>query len=422
MNNKKICLLNDSFPPQIDGVANAVVNYADQLQKMGTNSVVVTPANTNADDSVFSFPVLRYPSLNLRNLDGYTAGVPFSPEIALNLSQSNIAVLHSHCPIISTFMARQLRQVVSAPIVLTYHTKYDVDIDTIIKPVFIRNACKKTLVENISACDDIWVVSRGAGENLKSLGYQGEYTVMANGVDMPLGRVPQETIQAVCGGYDLPENVPVYIFVGRMRWYKGIRIILDALAKMNNSAKDFRMVFIGDGTDFQDIQAYAQKVNVFSKCVFTGAIRQREELRAWYCRADLFLFPSTFDTNGLVVREAAACSLPAVMIRGSCAAEDVTDGDNGFLIEEDAESLYQCLLYLYGNKLLLRQVGDSASHGLYISWATAVACAAERYEIVIDRFKSKSQSTAVKPMEGLLRINGDVMEALGKLSAKWANK
>lgn len=84
------------------------------------------------------------------------------------------------------------------------------------------------------------------------------------------------------------------------------------------------MVFIGSGADAAEVQEYAKPLG--SKCIFTGAISQRETLRAWYCRADLFLFPSSYDTNGLVVREAAACDLAAVLIDGSCAAEGVTDG------------------------------------------------------------------------------------------------
>ena len=68
-------------------------------------------------------------------------------------------------------------------------------------------------------------------------------------------------------------------------------------------------------------------------------MHDREIVRAWYTRADLLLFPSTFDTNGLVVREAAACGLGSLLVRGSCAAEGITDGRNGILIEENAASL-----------------------------------------------------------------------------------
>lgn len=61
-NTQTICLLNDSFPPLIDGVANTVLNYASQIQHSGLQSMVVTPANPDADDQQFSYPVVRYPS------------------------------------------------------------------------------------------------------------------------------------------------------------------------------------------------------------------------------------------------------------------------------------------------------------------------------------------------------------------------
>ena len=89
---------------------------------------------------------------------------------------------------------------------------------------------------------------------------------------------------------------------------------------------------VGDGTDMREVQDYAKTLRLDGKCLFTGPVRNRETLRAWYARADLFLFPSTFDTNGLVVREAAASGLASVLVRGSCAAEDTEDCANAFWI------------------------------------------------------------------------------------------
>ena len=67
MDKHTICLLNDSFPPIIDGVANAVVNYAENIEKHHGHAVVVTPAVPGADDSGFPFPVVRYPSIDTRS-------------------------------------------------------------------------------------------------------------------------------------------------------------------------------------------------------------------------------------------------------------------------------------------------------------------------------------------------------------------
>ena len=51
--NLNICLVNDSFPPEIDGVANAVTNYADIITREHGRCTVVTPDNPKADDSVY---------------------------------------------------------------------------------------------------------------------------------------------------------------------------------------------------------------------------------------------------------------------------------------------------------------------------------------------------------------------------------
>ncbi|MDO4812767.1 MAG: glycosyltransferase [Eubacteriales bacterium] len=412
MEKRTVCLFNDSFPPVIDGVANAVINYAENIEKKYGHAIVATPDVPGADDSGFAFPVLRYPSIDTRRLVGYMAGYPFSPEIAGRLSAERVELLHTHCPVSSCFLARSLRDVVDAPLVLTYHTKYDIDIAKAIRGKALQAGAIRALVQNVSACDEVWVVSRGAGENLRSLGYEGDYIVMENGVDLPRGSAESNAVLAATKDYDLPRGVPMFLFVGRLMWYKGIRIILDALRKLQEAGTDFRMVFIGDGADGAEVRQYADELGLRGRCFFTGSITEREKLRAWYTRADLFLFPSTFDTNGLVVREAAACGTATVMIRNSCASEGVTDGENGFLIEENAACLAAALQRQCAVPETIKQVGSNAQQQLYISWETAVSRACERYEIVIDNYRSGRYKKHNKPFDGFLKSQGELMEVL----------
>ena len=388
MADLNVCLINDSFPPEIDGVANAVTNYASIITRDYGRTTVVTPDNPEADDSGFPFSVLRYPSVDLTKLVGYYAGFPFSPEVQKQLEGEGFDIIHSHCPITSTMLARSLRDRIHVPVVMTYHTKFDIDIANAVSGKLLQEEAKRLLVLNISACDEIWTVSRGAGENLRSLGYQGESIVMPNGVDFPLGRVEDRLIDEVTAGYDLPAGVPVFLFVGRMMWYKGIRIILDALKALGESGEAFRMVFVGGGADKEEIVAYAESLGLTDRVFFAEPIHDRSRIRAWYCRADLFLFPSTFDTNGLVVREAAACGLGSVLIEDSCAAEDVTDNVSGFLIEENAESMAAKLQALCRAPERMHEIGLGAQREIYISWDSAVKNACERYGVVIENYRA----------------------------------
>lgn len=412
--DKTICLLNDSFPPLIDGVANTIKNYAQVLHGMGEDVMVVCPDNPDKNDSIYDFDVLRYHSLDARSMTGFTLGMPFSPTIADRLAKKNIGIMHCHCPATTLFLARSMRDsVVNAPLIMTYHTKYDVDIQKIVKLRRVTDSAVRVMVDNISACDEVWTVSRGAGENLKSLGYRGDVYVMENGVDMPLGRVSDDVIAKAVKGYDLPEGVPVFLFVGRQMWYKGEKIILDALEGLKSAGMNFRMVFIGTGLDADAIKQYAMDAGLGDYCTFTGAIRDRELLRGWYARADLFLFPSTYDTNGLVVREAAASSLPTVMIKDSCASEGVTDGVNGFLVSETSASLAIKLYQLCRHPERIRAVGDGAARDIYISWEDAVQKAQKRYELVMENYEKGYYPRHAKMTDELLKSSGEVMKALG---------
>ena len=402
MEKLNVCLLNDSFPPTIDGVANAVCNYARIITEKLGQTAVVTPYYPDVDDSQFPFPVYRYPSLDLTKQVGYRAGMPFAPEMMLKLEQEHFDILHSHCPVSSTLLARMLREGVDVPLVMTYHTKFDIDIANAVHSKAIQAEAVRLLVRNISACDEIWTVSRGAGENLKKLGFQRDYIVMPNGVDFPQGRVPEKLVEEVTAGYDLPEDLPLFLFVGRMMWYKGIRISLDALKTLADEGRDFRMVFVGAGGDKEEIVAYSKELGLDGKVIFVDAIHDRDRIRAWYCRADLFLFPSTFDTNGLVVREAAACGLPSVLVAGSCAAEDSTDGQNGFLIEENAASMAEILRKIMDRPETLKTVGENAQRELYISWSDAVTRAYERYGTVIENHRQGLYPSHVTVMTELM--------------------
>ena len=152
------------------------------------------------------------------------------------------------------------------------------------------------------------------------------------------------------------------------------------------------MVFVGKGPDQEKLEQQARWLGLMGgdkpdQCIFVGPVYDRDTLRAWNCRADLFLFPSTFDTNGLVVREAAACGLASVLIEGSCAAEGVTHGRNGFTIEETPQAMTALLSQLCGDLPHLHQVGQNAMEEIYLSWQQCVNEAYRRYEQILARKK-----------------------------------
>ena len=409
--NLSVCLLNDSFPPVIDGVANAVLNYASMIQDQLGSAVVGVPDYPGTTDN-YPFPVVRYPSFDTTKIVGYRAGYPFSARAMDALADFSPQIIHTHCPVMSTVMARALRERLDVPVVFTYHTKFDIDIRRALSGQLLQQTAIRLLVDNISACDEVWVVSRGAGENLRSLGYTGDYIVMENGVDFPRGPVSNDRCSALRKELGLPEQVPVYLFVGRMMWYKGVHIILDALAALRQSGHDFRMLMVGDGMERQEMEQKAAQLRLDDICIFTGAVHDREKLRTLFSLSDLFLFPSTFDTNGIVVREAAACGTASVLVRDSCAAEGVADGVNALLIEENAASLKALLEKKGADRAALSRLGQQALEQLYLSWEDSVKRAFSRYYVVLDQYRCGHSGRSMEWSDELYNLLDDLRKGI----------
>ncbi len=384
MQKLNVGIFNDSFPPLIDGVANTAVNYARSIQKLYGKAVVATPWYPKVKDN-YPFKVFRYSSANVSKRIGYRMGNPFSPIMIRKLQKENLDIIHTHSPFTSTILARVLRRYTGAPIVFTYHTKFDLDIEKRIALNPLKNASIKFLLNNINACDEVWVVSEGAGENLKSLGYEGDYHLMENGTDFVKGKASQLGIDQLNKKYRIGAEETVFLFVGRMMWYKNIKFIIDGLHHAKQNGANFKMLFVGEGVDRQEIMDYTDLLGLTKYCIFTGAIHDREDLRTYFSRANLFLFPSTYDTNGIVVREAAACSCPSLLVKDSCASEGIIDEDTGIIIEETIQSLGEAVLSSTLNHDRLSVIGGNAAEKLYLSWDDAVGKAFARYSEVLKK-------------------------------------
>ena len=384
----KVGLLNDSFPPIIDGVAAATKAYADNIHNKLGEAVVIVPKYPHVVDD-YDYKVFRYHSVPSDKMIGYRAGNPFSPKIVSEIRDEKLDILHIHCPFASGTMARVLcaAKRCRVPKVFTYHTKFNTDIKTRVKFKQIQRIAHKFVLSNINHMDEVWVVSEKTAEDLREFGYKGKYRVMRNGTDFKKGKANDEQIGEIDRVFRLQPDETVFIFVGRMMWYKNVKIILDSLKIVKDNGHKFRMFFIGDGRDRGAIEKYAELCDLKKEAVFIGEICDREKLRAFYSRSDLLIFPSTYDTCGLVVMEAAACDCPSLLARNSCAAETINENIDGYLCEENAESCAEAIISAISDPKKLKQTGKNAAETVYYPWDKAVEEAYKRYEEILNQPK-----------------------------------
>jgi glycosyltransferase involved in cell wall biosynthesis len=133
------------------------------------------------------------------------------------------------------------------------------------------------------------------------------------------------------------------------------------------------------------MKALVSERGLDAKVTFVGRLTDREKLKRYYAAADLFLFPSLYDTDGLVVREAAALHTPSIMLRDASAAGMLRDGETGFLIGNSAEEFEAALRSLCADRSRIARVGEAVSTRIVRSWEDIAGEAIDRYNAIIAR-------------------------------------
>ena len=387
-----VAFLTDSFPPIVDGVSRCVVECAKSFTEIGQgNCIVVTPYKAKANDSSYNFPVFRFPSVKLPKME-YRLGYPYLPTIIKKLKEYKTDIIHAHSPFMAMSLARQIRQILNIPIIYTQHTKWEFDIGRAVGIPAVAKVLEKFVYKNINSADEVWAVTRYAGKHMTSRGFKGDFIVMPNGTDFPRADADENLTKEINQKHGLSENIPVLLFVGRMMWYKNQGLILDALEILKAKDFDFRMIFIGDGRDLEDMKKTVREKNLHDRVFFTGLISDRELLRAYYTRANMFVFPSTYETSGIVVGEAAACRCPSLVARGSAPSEILEEyGENqsGFFADENAGSVAATILEAFENMEKYEFVRKNAADKVYLPWSKVMENSIARYEEVCENYKNK---------------------------------
>ena len=138
-------------------------------------------------------------------------------------------------------------------------------------------------------------------------------------------------------------------------------------------------------------------------------------LRSALHSAYVFILPSLHEPFGIAALEAWAAGASLIASNAGGLKDFIRDGVNGLLIEENAESMSACLTRVLQQPGIMQQIGKNAARDLYLSWNDAVHSAMSRYEIVIDRYRSRQRPAHQEPMEQLLNAAGVLMEDLTQL-------
>ncbi|MFC1559705.1 glycosyltransferase family 4 protein [Candidatus Margulisiibacteriota bacterium] len=341
----KIAFFSESYKPYLSGVTNSVETLANELESLGHEVYIFAPDYPGAErsDKIYRFPSIKAP------YPGYRLAIPKPRDTLKMLKEKKIELIHSHSPyqlgLMSMWCAKKLR----IPFVFTMHTLFDKYMHYV--PILPQELKEKFISGYLKGfanrCDAVIVPTHKAMENLRSKGTVREIEVIPTGVNLNLfkGLKPAQVKKK----YKIPSTAKILLYVGRLAEEKNLPFLLRSFKLILNKVKNIRLLIVAGGPMESELKEEAANLDIFEKTIFTGEVSYPEVLN-YYAAADLFVFSSLTETQGLVLPEAMAAGLPVVAVNSEGVANMVKEGESGSLVEPNEHLFSEKVIDLLSSK------------------------------------------------------------------------
>ena len=380
----KIGEFSDSFLPVVDGVGRVAYSYCDHIARKGHECSAIVPLTKMGYRGQYPFEIIDYYSKSMPGMPQYKFGAPVIDEhYQQHLSMTEFDIVHIHTQFIAGQEGIRYARKHDIPLVGTFHSKYYDDFYQISGSRILAGLSTDVMMaEFFNKCDEVWTLTENSARTLKAYGCTKNIFILPNGMDVH--PVSEETKDEAVRKFGLRRDVPVFLYVGQQNWKKGIGQILEACDELKRTGTSFQLVLAGQGPHEEEIHRRTEELGLTEDTVFTGHILDTQLLDGLYGAASLFVFPSDYDTYAMVVREAANAGTPSVCLKNSAAAEDIINGENGWLCGSDAHDLCEVMRHAVENPARLKKVALNAMHTLPQSWDSIIDRVLERYQVLID--------------------------------------
>jgi glycosyltransferase involved in cell wall biosynthesis len=338
----RVALFTNNYLPFRGGVTTSVETLRQGLEERNHRTWVFAPAS---DPSMDDPPwVFRYPSVPAPTYPGFALAVPFSPHLTRVATELSPDIVHAQHPFLLGPAARRFARRHRRPLVFTHHTRYEKYAHYVPLPqrlvakLAIRLSCRFA-----TSADLVVAPSARIAAMLRERGVTAPVAVIPTGVPLDLfSPGDREMARRALG---MPTDARLCLYAGRLDREKSIEHIIDAFAAIAEALPDARLSLVGQGTYEATARRRAEASGAHGRIHFHGGM-PRESLPVFYRAADLFLFTSETETQGLVLAEAHASGLPAVAVQASGVDEVVRDGETGVLTKPEPRELAEAAIAL----------------------------------------------------------------------------
>ena len=354
----RMAMFSESYLPRISGVVHSVASFVTALRAQGHQVTIVAPQVSGYRDA--DPETLRFPSVRTRQTD-FPIGIPYAPAVWRQLLTMDLDLVHTHAPFTMGAAAARLARRRGLPLVFTHHTLYDEYVHYAPGPAWaLRGLVRAYTVRYANRCDCVIAPSPAVQARLRAQGVRSRIEVL------PTAALDPELIFSldpswVRPAFNLPAARPVLVTASRLAREKSVDLVLRAFARVVRS-RDATLLVVGGGPEETALHRLADDLDLGGRVVFAGMQSHRRTLEC-LAAADVFVFASQTETQGLVVIEAMAAGTAVVAVNAVGIADAVRDGDTGVLVPPDPDALAESMVHLLDNIPLRQRLAARAKEG-----------------------------------------------------------
>jgi glycosyltransferase involved in cell wall biosynthesis len=380
----KIGFFIDAFFPMIDGVIMVVDQYAKHLSEIADVYVFAPRSEDKTYQDPSYYHVLRSRHLHIPFTD-YDLSLPLLDfSFRKQLNAIDLDIVHIHSPFTMGKMGITYAKKRGIPIIGTLHSQYQKDLYERTKSKVLTELAVKEIINTFNRCDELWAVNQAISNLYYSYGTNRLPLVMENATDLiPLSDIKASNLLKL--NYQIKPLEKVLLYVGRLDAVKNLDFLMLSLYTLRLKGFSFKMIFIGSGPHEETLKKSTKKFGLNDYVLFLGKITDRQKMASHFAMADLFLFPSIYDSSSLVQIEAASQKTPTLFIDGTATSSMITDKVNGYLSKQDPKVYAETIIQIFKLPKLHQKVKEAAFHDLYKTWDVVSKHAYQRYQTMIKK-------------------------------------
>lgn len=414
-----IAMMTNNFRPFVGGVPISIERLSESLRRMGHNVYVFAPEyKMDYTDDAYTF---RYAAFPIK-MGIFIVPNSFDRRIGEAFGRLKIDVVHSHHPVFAGNSARTLARLHDVPLLFTWHTQYEKylhhikawgklehkardDRDSVwgklarmIVKIGRDGIVLNGVIRYANSCDAVFAPSESMRELILRHGVTRPVNILSTGLPAGFFKWDEDEAARIRREH-LGDKKYLFCTVTRLTEEKNTEFLFRSLLPLKERLGDvFKLMVIGRGSERGKMEAWVNGHGLAGNVEFLGGM-PNDELAAYYAAADLFLFSSKTETQGIVLLEAMCGRSPVVALEARGVCDVVRSGVNGLLTDEDPEHFAEAVQRIMEDSSLYGVACANAYETALKNHSDAVAKMAEAaYMGAIEARSKKTRHEVVEPV------------------------